>query len=202
MALNGSMLGKLMLAQCLSKGLRGTMIPPFCAALGEGVVTSFKAMNIVQTVDIGVLTVGTGIGKMSGLMPMSLLGMALPLMAGGGIIGIKSKDLMEALCKAAVMHFNTMNQVSTVHTTVALGTGIGKVSGLIPTTMIALVVAKMASKNIKGPQLIPLVKAFCTALCNNIMATAIVQVAIAGAPAPTVLGVPIPSGGVGIGKVS
>lgn len=202
MALNGSTLGQLMKAQCLSKGLKGTMIAPFCLAMGEGVVTSFVQMNKVQTMDVGVLTVGVGKGKMLGLLPQPLLQAAVPLMLSQGLKGTKSKDFMEALCNATALHFNAMNEVSTTHTTVALGTGIGKVLGLTPNSMVSLIKSKMAAKNIKGEKLEPLVKAYCTAFCNVVMSTTTVQVTITGVPAPLVVLVPIPSVGSGQGKVT
>ena len=62
MALNGGQLGKLILAQSASKGLIGFDMPKFSTAMGEGIVESFKEMNQVVTIDVGVMTAGTGKG--------------------------------------------------------------------------------------------------------------------------------------------
>jgi len=201
MALNGGQLGKLILAQCASKGLVGMDMPRFSSALGEGIVESFKEMNQVLTVDVGVMTAGTGKGKMVGIIPNALAGMVIPLLLGQGILGPKMKDLAEGICFAVATHFNTMNEVETSHSTVALGSGTGKVLGLSPSIMESKIIQKMKAKNFDGTMLKPLVKAFSAGFCTNVMATAIVTVAISGSPAPLVLGAPVPSAGSGKGKV-
>jgi len=201
MALSGSVLGKLILAQCASKGLIGAEMPRFSSAMGEGIVESFKEMNKVVTIDVGVMTVGSGKGKMVGIIPNALAGIVIPLMMGQGLLGTRMKDLAEGICFAAAIHFNTMNEVETSHSTVALGSGTGKVLGLVPSKMESKIMQKMRAQNFDGTMLKPLVNAFSTGFCTNVMATAIVTVAITGAPAPLILGVPIPSAGSGKGKV-
>jgi len=201
MALSGGQLGKLIMAQCASRGILGSEIPRFSAAMGEGIVESFKEMNKVQTIDVGVMTVGTGKGKMTGILPDNLVKVVIPLLMAQGILGTKMKDLAEAVCFATAMHFTAMNEVETSHSTVALGSGTGKVLGLTPNKMESKIMQKMKAQNYDGTMLKPLVKAFSTGFCLNIMATGIVTVAITGSPAPLILGVPIPSGGSGKGKV-
>jgi len=201
MALSGGQLGKLILAQCASKGITGLDMPKFSTAMGEGIVESFKEMNKVTTVDVGVMTSGSGKGKMVGIIPNALSGMVIPLMMGQNLQGIKMKDLAEGICFAVAIHFNTMNMVETTHSTVALGTGVGKVLGLTSTKMESKIMEKMKAQNFDGTMLKPLVKAFSIGFCTNVMATAIVTVVITGAPAPLILGAPIPSAGSGKGKV-
>ena len=202
MALNGGMLGKLILAQCASKGILGSEIAKFSKAMGEGIVESFVEMNKVQTIDVGVMTSGTGKGKMSGVVSTALSGMVIPLLMSQGILGTRMKDLAEAVCNATAMHLNTMNMVETTHSTVALGSGVGKVTGLIPAKMESKILQKMMANNYNGTMMKPLVKAISVGICTNVMATAIVSVVIVGAPAPLILGVPIPSSGSGKGKVT
>jgi len=202
MALNGGLLGKLIFAQCASKGMIGSEMANFSSAFGEGIVESFTTMNQVITTDVGVLTAGAGVGKMSGLVPNALTGAVLPLMMGQGILGPNAKDLAEGICNATVMHFNAMNVVNTTHTTVALGSGVGKVLGLTPPVMQAAILAKLTAKGYSGTMMMPLVSAFAQGFCTYVMATAIVSVVITGTPAPLILGAPIPSAGVGQGKVS
>jgi len=201
MALNGGQLGKLIFAQCASRGILGAEMNKFSTAMGEGIVESFVQMNKVQTIDVGVMTVGTGTGKMMGIIPNALAGMVIPLMMGQGVMGTKMKDLAEGICFAAAMHFNSMNEVQTSHSTVALGSGTGKVLGLIPSVMEAKILQKMLAQNYSGTMMKPLVNAFSTGFCNNVMATAIVTVAISGAPAPITPAGPVPSAGSGTGKV-
>ncbi len=201
MALNGGQLGKLILAQCAAKGILGSEMPKFSKAMGEGIVESFVEMNKVQTIDVGVMTVGSGKGKMTGIIPDNLVKVVIPLLMAQGILGTKMKDLAEGVCFATAIHFNTMNEVETTHSTVALGSGTGKVLGLTPNKMESKIMQKMKAQNYDGTMLKPLVKAFSTGFCLNVMATAIVTVAIVGTPAPLILGAPIPSGGSGKGKV-
>jgi len=75
------------------------------------------------------------------------------------------------------------------------------VLGLTPSAMEAKIMQKMKAQNYSGTMLKPLVNAFSTGFCTNVMATAIVTVVITGSPAPLILGVPVPSAGSGTGKV-
>jgi len=201
MALNGGQLGKLILAQCASKGLVGVKMNPLSKALGEGIVSSFKEMNQVQTIDVGVLTVGTGKGKMTGILPNTLTGVVIPLQMAQGILGTEMKAFTEGVCFAVATHFNTMNEVETTHSTVALGSGTGKVLGLTPNKMENKIMQNLKAQNLKGSKMASFIKAFSTGFCMNIMATAIINVAITGSPAPLILGAPVPSVGSGTGKV-
>jgi len=86
MALDGGQLGKLILGQCASRGILGAEMNKFSTAMGEGIVESFKEMNQVQTIDVGVMTVGSGKGKMVGIIPNALAGMVIPLMMAQGVM--------------------------------------------------------------------------------------------------------------------
>ena len=201
MALNPSIMSKLIIGQCAAQGLVGTDIPKFSKAFSKGLINSFKSMNKVITVDAGVMTVGSGKGKMTGLVPGTLVKLTKGLMAGSGIAGTQMSPMADAVCNAVVTHFNAMNEVETTHSTVALGSGVGKVSGLVPSVMEAKIMQEMLGQNFKGTMLYPLVSAFSKAFCTNVMAVGVVNVVITGSPAPLVLGVPIPSGGSGVGKI-
>lgn len=202
MALNGPQLSKLILAQCSSKGIVGSEISNFSRAMGEGIVESFISMNQVQTMDVGFISMGTGKGKMSGVIADSLKGVVIPLLTAQTIVGTRMKDLAEAVCVATATHFTSMNEVTTFSCGISVGSGVGKVLGLIPSNMENRIMQKMKAVNHKGTMLLPLVKSFSTGFCNNIMATAIVNVVISGSPSPTFKGNPIPGAGSGKGKVS
>lgn len=200
--LNGNLLGSQIMSKLSSKGMTGSMMPSFSMALGEGIVSSFLSMNNVITTDVGFMTAGSGKGKMSGLNEQMLFGLVSPLMLTNGIKGPQMIPMAQAICSAIVQHFISMNMVETTHIGVSLGTGVGKVTGLTPSVMTMAVVSKMLSKSIHGAQLEPLVKAVCQGFCSHVMATGIVNVAIMGSPAPLILAVPIPSSGVGKGKIT
>ena len=202
MALNSGLLSQLILSQCASKGIVGTEMPNFSKAFAKGLIDSFKSMNQVITMDSGVMTTGTGKGKMSGLVPGALVSLTAGMMMGKRIAGTKMHDLVDAVCNATVQHFNTMNEVSTTHTTVALGSGVGKVTNLVPSAMEAKIMQEMLGQGYTGTMMQPMISAFSKAFCSNVMSTAIVNVAISGSPSPLIAGSPIPSAGSGMGKVT
>lgn len=176
----------------------------FAGAISEGIIESFLAQNIVNTVDAGLLPAGApgiGVGKIAGLNPKAMMGMMLPLVASEGILGVKSKDLVESICTAICNHFLTANIVNTVHPLVAIGAGSGPVLGLDPNLTTSVLVMKFASKGIRGSKMQNLAKGISTGFVNNILATAIATQSIVGSPL-LILGAPVPSGGPGTGKVS
>lgn len=204
MALNPQALQALMISQLSSKGIRGTKMASFAGAISEGIIESFLAQNIVNTVDAGLLPAGApgiGVGKIAGLNPKAMMGMMLPLVASEGILGVKSKDLVESICTAICNHFLTANIVNTVHPLVAIGAGSGPVLGLDPNLTTSVLVMKFASKGIRGSKMQNLAKGISTGFVNNILATAIATQSIVGSPL-LILGAPVPSGGPGTGKVS
>jgi hypothetical protein len=204
MALNPQALQALMVSQLASKGIRGSKMSSFAGGVSEGIVESFLAQNIVNTIDSGLLPAGApgaGIGKMAGLNPKAMMGMMLPLVASEGILGVKSKDLVEAICTAICNHFLAANLANTIHPLVAIGAGTGTVMGLIPEATTAIMVTKLASKGIRGTKMQGLAKGISTGFVNNVMATAVVTQTIAGSPL-LILGSPVPSGGPGNGKIS
>lgn len=202
MALSSTVLSGLMLGQLASKGLFGIDTPKFCQAFSDALVTSFIAANQVTTNDVGVMTQGVGIGKMIGLVPVTLSGLTFGYCVASGLIGTGTQPLCEAVANAVCLHFLAMNIVNTTHTNVALGTGVGTVSGIVPEVMSAVMLAKLSSSGITGTEMKKFTDAFAKGFSNHITSASIVNVVIMGVPAPLVLGAPIPSTGVGIGKVT
>jgi len=200
--LNGKILGSLILGQLTSKGMYGSMLVPFSMALGEGIIDSFKAMNIVTTIDAGFISAGVGKGKLSGLNGNLMLGLMVPQMLSRVIMGVSMVPMSQALCSAITLYLLSANMVDTINSGVALGTGVGKVSGLLPATMALAIAAKMTQGGIVGTHMIPLANAVSMGVCNHIMQSGIINVVISGTPSPTASGAPIPGAGAGIGKVS
>lgn len=204
MALNPQLLQTLMMAQLASSGIRGTKMTSFAGGISEGIIESFLMQNIVNTVDVGLLPAGApgiGVGKMAGLDPKLMSSMMLPLVAAEGILGTKSKNLIDAICNAVCTHFLSTNIVNTLHPLVAVGSGTGKVAGLQPNLISTMILAKLTSKGVRGTKIRGLAKGIATGFANNLMSTATVSVAIAGAPL-LILGVPVPSGGPGTGNIT
>lgn len=204
MALNGKALQSIMVGQLASKGIVGGKVSDLAGGLSEGLVDSFLAQNTVITSDVGLLPAGApgvGVGKMIGLDPKAMAGMMLPLVTSEGILGSKSKDLIDGICEAVCTHFLAANLVNTTHPTVVLGSGVGKVTALQASATSAMVSGKLASKGIVGSKMQNLAKGISEGFVNNILATAVINVSIAGAPLVTPGGT-VPSGGAGTGKVT
>jgi hypothetical protein len=204
MALNGQALAALMIGEMSSKGILGTAMPKFCQAISDGIVNGFLAQNQVTTIDVGLLPAGApgiGIGKVSGINGQAMFGVTMPLVASAGMLGTKSQPMIQAVCNAIANHFLAANLVNTLHPTVAVGSGIGKITGLNGSGIASITNGLMLSKGIAGKSMQPLVKAICEGFAINVMATSIVNVTITGAPL-LILGVPVPSSGAGTGKTT
>jgi len=199
--LNGTLLSNILKAKMASKGILGKDMPSFCDAFGTAVVTSFLSMNIVNTTDTGIIAVGTGIGKLSGLVDTVLSLQIFEKFMTKGIRGIPVKSFSDALAEATVLHFNTASIINTTSAGIAVGTGIGKISGLVPTAMSTLMLTKMLSGGIMGIAIKDFCDAFSEAFCQHVTSLGIATVVISGAPV-LVGGSPVPGAGVGLGKVS
>ena len=200
--LSGPTLSKLMKSKLAAKSIKGKMITDFCEALSEGLVSSFKSMNKVITTDTGVMTKGSGKGKMIGIAPSVLKTMVVAKLKSKDIKGKEVNDLSDAVSQAVCSHILASNEVKTDSTGVSLGAGVGKVLGLVPSTMDKAIKSKLKNKSIKGKMIPNFCTAFSEAFCTHVMSMALVNVVISGSPAPLILGVPIPGVGVGSGKVS
>lgn len=201
MALAAPILSGMLLAECGGKGLLGTNMPSFCQAFSEGFITGFLSLNTVTTTDTGVITVGSGFGKVSGLISPVLTGLVVSQCAGKDLLGANLPQFADALSKAVVTHITSMGVVTTTNIGIAMGTGVGTVQGVEGSILGAMIFAKLVSVGITSLQTKDFIDAFATAFATH-MKTAIVTVSIVGIPAPLVLGVPIPGVGSGFGKIT
>jgi len=199
MALNGGVLGTLMISQFNANLMVGLMVPNLCYAISNGIVLSFLAMNTVQTFDVGIATTGVGIGKMSGINPGALIPLMVSQFAARNIRGIYIVNIATAISTAVCIHFLANNIATTVSIGVSVGTGVGKVYSLVAPTMTAAIISQMIAFNVRGIIHPPFADAVATAVCLHILSMGIVNVVIAGAPTPVPT---IPSVGIGIGKIT
>ena len=194
--LNGSMLGSLILSKMQSKGIKGTSVPNFSQALGQGIVESFLKTNKVVSLDTGIMSKGDGKGKLVGMMNKQLTELTYGLMQAQGFKGTMLKTMISCVSEAVCQHFMSKTEVITFHFGVAVGTGTGKILGINPNKMGQQIVDKMTSKNIGGVSMEPLAKSFAAALCTHLLTTAKLNITITGGPSP----LPLPSAGMGLGK--
>lgn len=197
MPLSDSALSGIMNAKMKSKNLNGEATPDFCDAVSKGVVTHFLSSNQVSTIDVGTAGAGVGIGKLSGI-DISMGSDIYSKLLSKGIAGEDSKPMADAIAEAIVTHFLAANIVNTTNSGVALGSGSGKISGLVPTGMAGLIQAAMSSKSIKGVNAKDFAEAISEGVCQHINTKALVNVVISGAPIVP----PVPGVGAGIGKAS
>jgi hypothetical protein len=202
MALSAPILSGLMLGQFAGKGLVGINIPGFCSAFSDALISSFLSTNQVTTNDVGLISTGAGIGKMSGLSPDILSSLTYAQCLGNGLRGTGTQPMCDAVSKAVCSHLLSMNSVNTTSMGVAVGTGVGKLSGLIPDTMSVIMIGKLASAGIIGKDIHSFTSAFARGFSSHLMSAAIINVTITGVPSPLAAGSPIPGAGVGIGKVT
>ena len=201
MALNASLLAVQIIGQLASKGIIGTGIPSFSQAFSDGLITAFVANNKVTTTDTGVITIGTGTGKMIGLVPSVLSVLVQGYTLSKGIFGTGAPSLADAVSQSVVQHFLAFNNVTTTHSGIAVGTGTGKVTGITANSLTQSILGQMASKGVAGPEIKDFVSAFSEGFAAH-MNTATVQVVIIGIPSPLIIAAPIPGIGTGQGKVT
>jgi hypothetical protein len=194
MALVGSALEGLIIAQCAASGILGVSTPQLAKALSLGISLNILATAQVITVDAG--TAGAGVGTSTVLgISAGILG---PLMVGNfasvGMVGPFSAPLALAISQAFGIWFLT-NQTTTIHAGVGLGAGTGKVVGLVPATMGTQIQGFMASFGLLGTFSPLLAQAVALSICTHILATGIVVTPIAGPPSI------VPAAGSGNGKI-
>lgn len=198
MPLLAATLTPLMVGQFASSAMTGTFTPPMCSALSQGIALHLITAEVI-TVDVGIMGVGTGIGKVVGPTPPVLQGLLLGQFAANGMTGTYTTPMSTAIATSFCTWFLANNLVNTIDPGVAVGAGVGTVIGLVPSVMQGLIIGFMASNGITGPFSLLLAAAVANAVCTVVMTTGIVNTVIAGAPAPIP---PVPGGGAGVGKLS
>ena len=194
MALVGTALEGLLIAQFASSGILGVSSPQLAKALSLGISLNILAMAQVTTVDSGTAGAGVGTSTVIGISA-GILG---PLMVGQfaavGMVGPFSAPLALAISQAFGIWFLT-NQTTTTHAGVGLGVGVGKVIGLDPGSMGTQIQGMMASMGLLGTFSPLMAQAVANSIVPHILATGTVITPIAGPPSI------VPAAGSGFGKV-
>jgi len=173
----------------LGAGMLGPSANQLAVGLANGLFQYASAGMKVQTVDVGVLGVGTGIG-IAVLTPASLIPALSGSFPGHSILGIMSQPLAIAVASAFSQCF-ALAIVSTISPTVGVGAGVGTI---IPTYAAPFFIAGFRAAGMNGPTVDLLATAIGDGLDFALPST-IVTVAIAGSPSI------VPSGGSGSGSI-
>jgi hypothetical protein len=173
----------------------GTSAPSLVSAIANA-VSSWLTTLIVKTTDIGLMGVGTGIGKAI-ITPASLIGPLQGMATANGIKGTAAPALMAAIGNGVSSFVSSMGMVQTTHPGIGVGTGIGQLIIPGPASLQGLLMAQLVAMQIKGTSAISFATAVASGLSTG-MASTIVSVVITGSPT---LPPPVTGSGVGIGKL-
>lgn len=176
-------------------GYLGTMSQPMVLGLSNA-ITSYLLTLQVKTTDVGTFGVGVGTGKVI-ITPPQLIGPLLGAATANGIKGTYAPPLMTAIGNAVASFIASFALVTSQHPTVAVGSGIGQlliVGGPVP---LQGQILAMLSANFTGQNFPSFAMAIAQGLTQGLATAQVVQV-ITGSP---VLPPPVPSTGVGIGKL-
>lgn len=183
-----------------SKLIAGSKFPPLVSAVSKATSQYVLAASIINSTNIALGPgAGTQTGRIVGLQPSGMSLLMMGVAASQGLAGRDIKILFDSVSFGVV---NSLKATLLQGTIIGAGpgTGTGKIMGLIPSGLEALILSQSYFKLISGDKLRSMVKAMAFGICNHIMSVGTVQVTNIGVAAgPPVGPVTIPAAP-GIGK--
>jgi len=196
MPLAGSIMGSMLSSQFMLQGFTGPQSVNLAMALGNGIVSYIQVANIYQGQAVGVGTgAGIGTGFLQGIVGPAITPIIFASMLAKGIKGVKALNTAMAIGNALSMHI-PMGIVTSTSTPVCVGTGFGKLQGLVGPSMGNVIYLFMLAAGMTGTQSLNLAMAVGDGVCNSINTFGIVTTVIAGGGFPLV-----PVVGVDFGKL-
>jgi len=195
MALVASAFKGLLIGQFAAQGMLGKSTPSLATAISDAVTINILSTAIVQTVDSGTLGGGVGTSKVLGINSAALKGLMVGQFASQGMLGQYSPKLAGAISEAFALWFLAGNQTQTTHSGVGLGVGQGKVTGLTPSAMEAILIGMLGANGMLGQYSPKLAKAIANSIVPHVLSSGTVITPILGAP--NIVG----GAGVGVGKI-
>jgi len=186
----------LLAPQVIAAGMVGQMSQPLVLALSNA-ISAYLLTLTVRTNDVGSLGVGVGTGKVI-ITPPQLVGPLLGAATANQLVGTSTPGLMVAVGNAVATFIATMGMVQSTHPLVAVGTGIGLlqiIGGPVP--LQAQLMGMFAAQGLVGQNIVNLASALSQGITQGLVSAQVVQV-ITGTP---VVPPPVPSTGIGIGKL-
>jgi len=186
----------LLMTQFTAQGFTGAKTLQLATAIGNGVANYLLASAFYQGVGIGVgVGAGVGTGLVQGVIGPVTGSNILLMMTAVGFTGPKAPQLASAIGNA-FSSFIMMGIVNSSSVGVAIGTGTGKIIGVIGPAMASSILGMFAAVGFTGPKTPQLASAIGNGICNTILSLGIVITTIVGAGFP-----PTPMSGVDIGKL-
>lgn len=176
-----------------ASGILGVSQLQLAQAISSGFVNYVLSSVIVTTADVGVLGNGSGFGQGLFLAPPVLQGALTTTFNGAGITGIFEQPLIFAIANSISQ---SLLSASILTTSISVGTGVGVVATLLPFSAISvpIMIGSFAAHGILGTFSAPLATAIALGIDASLPSSRGFTV-VAGSTSP------VPSAGVGIGKI-
>ena len=190
-----------MFLKASSELLAGSKLQSFVSAVSAATCQYISIAAIVNSVNTVLGPgVGTQTGTVVGLIPQQMSSLMSLKAASSGLLGRDLSKVFDAVSFGVVTSMSTVFLQGTVIGG-GPGTGVGKITGLVPTALAGLIMAQEAVRLMAGSKLFQTVSAIAFGICTHIMTVGTVNVINIGAAAPPPAGpVPIPAAP-GIGRL-
>ncbi len=184
----------LIISNFAASGINGTGSIPLANGFATGIISYLVSQPLVQTIDVGTLGSGTGVGiGVTGLVPTAIAGAILGNLSASGINGTATAPMVNALANALVDTLG-LATINTINVGTGVGTGVGTLIGIDPGQLASQMTGAMVG--LAGTAMIPLITGVANGIADTLNGSAIVNVVIAGPPSPS------PGAGTGTGFLS
>lgn len=184
-----------------SKLMSGSKLPAMVAAVSGAASQYILSVSVVNSTNIALGPgSGTQTGRITGLLPSGMSSLMMLKSAALGLSGRDIKKFYDAVSFGVVNAAKTIVMQGTI-IGAGPGTGTGKIIGLVPTGLEALIWAQSTFRLLSGQKLRSMISCVAFGVCNHIMTNAIVTITDIGvAASPPVGPVTIPAAP-GIGRL-
>jgi len=184
-----------------SKLMSGSKLPHLVSAVSNATSQYILAASIINSTNIALGPGGgTQTGRITALVPST---MSLLMMGKAASQGLSGRDIKALFDSVAFGVVNSLKAALLQGTIIGAGpgTGTGKITGLVPTSLETLILGQSFFRLISGDKLKAMISCMAFGICNHIMTTGVVTVTNIGVAAGPPIGpVTIPAAP-GIGKL-
>lgn len=184
----------LMSAKGASLTLSGSKLNSLVSAVSSAVCTYVLSVSTVNSTNVVIGPgAGTFIGQVAGLVPVVMAQLMTVKAASMGLYGRDTSKLFNAVSFGVVQGFTTVQAQGTVIGG-GPGTGTGRIVGLVPTALSAIIIAQASIRTLAGRDINKLASAIAFGACTHIMTNGTITTTCIGAFAGPPAGpVPIPA---------
>ena len=201
MPLISSVMQGLIVAKAASSMMAGSKMTSFVGAISKASCQYILLSAVVNSTNFATGPgSGTQIGRVVGLIPTAMSTLIQMRAAIYGIVGKDSGKLFQAVSFGVCTAMNSV-VMNGIIIGAGPGTGIGKISGLVPTALSNFIYAQEIFRGIVGKNMRQTVSAIAFGVCTHIMTAGTVTITNIGVFAPPPVGpIPIPAAP-GIGRL-